>query len=85
MPQRPEEDEGRARHNATGQSARFPEPKTAAIERPPFGRREKESPHPGEMECGLAKRRCGGMREEWEDEPPPNMRKGNYLPVSVVS
>lgn len=59
--------------------------KTAAIERPTFGRREKESPHPGEMECGLAKRRCGGIREEWEDEPPPNMRKGNYLPVSVVS
>lgn len=56
-----------------------------ALERPPFRpARKKEARIQGKWNAGL-QRECGGMREEWEDEPPPNMQKGNYLPVSVVS
>lgn len=45
---------------------------------------KKEARIQGKWNAG-SQRECGGMREEWEDEPPPNMQKGNYLPVSVVS
>ena len=45
---------------------------------------KKEARIQGKWNAGL-QRECGDMREEWEDEPPPNMQKGNYLPVSVVS
>lgn len=87
MPRRSEEDGAYARCDAADRLARFPEleEKQWRLSARFFSTdTKKEARIQGKWNAGL-QRECDGMREEWEDEPPPNMQKGNYLPVSVVS